>query len=306
MKTTVRLGLLGLACTAAAGTAPALAAYTATPFDLPGASFTELWDITNNGRLVGNTDLGAFVYSGGVASYLPSYQGLQPAALGISDAGVVVGSLREVGGTNISPVGFLYDAGTYTTLTVAGADFTQFRHISADGRYATGYYTGPSVAGGFVLDRNTAALTLVPNAAGVSLMILQGANAAGLVTGSVAGTTSGAVLYNAITGTTSFYGSAGGLPSPRFRDITEAGLIAGWSGSVSLVGTVAGGFETFAVDGAQGTTAQGINEAGTVVGNYTDADGNRHGFIASVPEPTSALLILAGLAWVATRRRTQR
>jgi hypothetical protein len=302
MKTTVRLALQ-LLVSATAASAPAHAAYTATPFDLPGATFTDLWDITNNGKLVGNSNLGAFVYSGGVANYLPNYQGLVPSALGLSDNGVVVGNLRDTSG---GATGFVYEAGSYTTLAVAGADFTQFRHISADGRYATGYYTGVGVAGGFVLDRNTAALTLVPTDAAVSLMILQGANSAGLVTGSVAGATSGAVIYNAVTATTTLYTSAGGLTAPRFRDITEAGLIAGWAGSSSLVGTTAGGFEQFSVAGATNTFAQGINEAGTVVGYSTDADGTVHGFIATVPEPSSALLIVAGLGWVATRRRALR
>jgi uncharacterized membrane protein len=303
MKTTVRLGLQLLISAAAATTLPTFAAYTATPFDIPGSTSTDLWDITNTGQLVGNSNLGAFVYSSGAATYLPAYQGLLPSALGMSDGGVVVGSLRDTSG---NATGFLYEAGTYTTLTVEGANFTQVRHISADGRYATGYYTGASVAGGFVLDRNSAALTLVPSGSGASLMILQGANSAGLVTGSVSGSTQAAVIYNAITGTTTLYTSVSGLTSPRFRDITEAGLVAGWAGAVSLVGTTADGFESFSVPDAANTFAQGINEAGTVVGSYTDANGNSHGFIASVPEPARALLIVIGLGCVAMRRRQPR
>ncbi len=307
MKTTVRMSLqllIGAAATTA--TLPAMAAYTATAFDIPGATRTDLWDITNTGQLVGNTNLGGFVYSGGVANFLPTYLGLTPSALGVSDSGIVVGSVTDPNG---NATGFLYEAGTYTPVAVAGANFTQVRHISADGRYATGYYAGVSLGGGFVLDRNTSVLTLVPVDPGTTFMILQGANSSGLVTGSVTSNVPadrGGVLYDANTAVTTFYPTAAGLPNPRFRDITDAGLIAGWIGTVSLVGTVANGFETFSVAGAANTTAQGINEAGVVVGSYTDANGNTHGFIASVPEPTSALLLVAGLAWVAMRWRALR
>ncbi|MGA2501066.1 MAG: PEP-CTERM sorting domain-containing protein, partial [Tepidisphaeraceae bacterium] len=57
-----------------------------------------------------------------------------------------------------------------------------------------------------------------------------------------------------------------------------------------------------------GTMAWGI-DGNNIVGYYTDATGNRHGFIASTPEPPTLALLCAGaigLAGYAWRRRRQK
>ena len=55
-----------------------------------------------------------------------------------------------------------------------------------------------------------------------------------------------------------------------------------------------GEFMRIAFPGADDTFVTGINDLGTLVGNYYDQQGAAHGFIATpVPEPATALLALA-------------
>jgi hypothetical protein len=124
---------------------------------------------------------------------------------------------------------------------------------------------------------------------------MQGANSAGLSVGSQS--PGGAVVFDALTGNLQTVSSVAGFAgAPRFRGINDAGLISGYAGQRAIVGTLAGGFTALPVDGAATAFGEGLNNVGQLVGNFTDANGLTHGFIASsVPEPASAALCLAGL-----------
>jgi hypothetical protein len=69
---------------------------------------------------------------------------------------------------------------------------------------------------------------------------------------------------------------------------------------------IGGAFGTIDPPGSTATTANGINDAGKVVGFYLDPNGNTIGFESLVPEPASLLLFGAGLAGLAVVRRRLR
>jgi hypothetical protein len=66
----------------------------------------------------------------------------------------------------------------------------------------------------------------------------------------------------------------------------------------------AGGvFDTLSMPGAVSTYLEGVNDAGWLTGNYAIGQ-DFFGFVAvPVPEPHTWALMLAGLGWLAVRRR---
>jgi len=287
----------------------AQATYSVVPLQVPGATNTQPWAVNDFGQIVGGSSLGGFVYSAGTFTFLPSIDGVLPAAFGISNAGLVVGSYNAAVGSAVWR-GFLYDGSTYSTFDVPGFASTQLRGISLDGRYLTGFDNGTSNRG-FVYARVTMSLTIISSTS-TGIALIQGANSAGLVTGSFSGPSGGGVVYNLASGTTTVYDTAGAVTSPRFRGINDAGLISGWGTAggltVGLVGSFVGGWQTItSPNGIDRTIVQGLNNLGVVVGSYSDDTGaNFGGFVATpVPEPQTYAMLLAGIGalLVAVRRR---
>ena len=289
---------------------PASAQWATSTLDRAGASNTQLWGINDAGQVVGGDSLGGFVYTGGVASTLPTLAGASAVTpFGISNSGVIAGSWTSAADSTTH--GFIYQAGSYTTwdLPLAGVTFQQIRAISLDGRYIAGYYTQAGTAAqGFVYDRQLSTLNLVT----AGNVILQGTNSAGQTAGSN-NTTGGGGLIVARDGSYVTYANVNGVANrPSFRAINDSGMIAGWSsstsGTVAFVGSIAG-VTTLDIAGSTSATAQGLNNLGVVVGSYTDANGSLHGFLASpVPEPASGLLLGAGVLalWAPRRWRQSR
>ena len=243
----------------------------------------------------------AFTYSGGTYTSLAGPTGsISTNAVGISDTGVIVGSYAT--SLNSPVFGFIYEGGNYATFNVSGAISTTLRGISPDGRYLSGYFEDASDRYGFLFDRVTSTTFTIG-----SPMIVQGINSHAVLVGSFQGRRGTPFTYDIATSTRADYGPAG----DRYRDINDDGLIAGWRGAVS-VGAVAivgspGSFEEFTVVGASSTFAEGINNAGWVVGNYDVANLTTHAFIARpVPEPESWALMFAGLVAVGAVARRRR
>ncbi len=289
----------------------ARAAWVGQWIEAPGATRTQLWDVNDAGQAVGGTNLGGFLYDHGNFTWLQSPEaGSLLTPTGITRTGAMVGAYGAHG--------FFYENGQYTELGLTGASSSLARHVSDSGRYVTGYSNFASGSSQstqhWVLDRSNGAYTTVTLPVGWFVNVLQGINDTGLATGSYSGSggNNGSFVFDTAAGTFQFYLQAGSLAVPRFRDITNTGLVVGFAASPSqaIVGRPGGSFETVQVEGAQGgTLGYGINEAGTLLVGFEGGDGNGayRSFIATqVPEPASLALMLGGLAALGIKARRAR
>lgn len=295
------MGALVLASSAAS----AATTYAVSPYALAGSISTRLWGLNDHGVLVGSDDNGGFIDDHGSITTV--------GAAGTYIAGISNGGLA-VGGDGASS--FFYQAGVLTPFAVAGAEATQVRGISANGRYVTGVFTtAGGTSDGFVWDNLTSTLSDMVPPAGTQYAVVQGVDDNGVATGNVTGGL-GSVLFDSTTGTTRFFTELDGLGFLRFRAIDDAGDIGGWSfdgsdvvGFIDKPGEGAHTFDFGAAGGTGGTYIYALNNLGQAVGYDIDADGITHSFTVDtspVPEPSSAALmavaLLAGCARLAKRR----
>ncbi len=288
--------------------------FTVTTIDRAGATGTQLWGINDQGTVVGTDSLGSYLYNAGTVTALSGIANAsQISAFGISNNGTVVGSwVEQVSESASITHGFIYQGGGYTTfdLPLAGGTFTQIRSISSDGRFIAGFYGAGNAPGqGFVYDLQS---TTLQTFSSTGQMLLHGINNSGLAVGSLTGSVGGGVVAD-------FSGLYSVTPTvlnpavrPSFRGVNEAGQVSGFytlNGASSVIfGTLgnAASFQTVAIAGAVSAIGEGINNQGTLVGFYTDASGVQHGFMAAaVPEPSTVLLFVSGLAAVGWARRRQ-
>lgn len=222
--------------------------------------------------------------------------------------------------------GFTKVGGTFTNVTgPGGATVTQVLGLNDHGQ-AVGFYTNSTTTSGFLytLSSNTLTTIATPSAWNATAVTAAGINNAGTIVG----------FYTSASGTAGFIDKGGTFTSPTdpfgmnpmFFGINNLGDIVGDDTAAD------GATEGFVYDmntntwtlvtdpnasqtadgfGISGTTLNGINDQGFVVGFYADASGNVDGLLVNTaPEPaTVGLLGLAGLlglgAWT-RRRRGQR
>jgi hypothetical protein len=303
----------------AAASAQAATAYAVSYFTLPDMAGTELWDIDNQGRLVGNawrnadaTDYRGFTVENGAVQWLTAPNGRAATGTAWSETGLLVGNhtdpTRTYTGINYvwdpitqtevpQPftaevgVAFIrYPAGRWQSIDAPGVGIndTFSRATSPNGRYLLGrFYTG-SETGQFVRDSLTGTTTALP--AGANLFNGRAIDDNGRVIGSGAERVNGhgraPVVYDPLTGQRTVLSNLG-FEYLAPAAVNAKGQLAGWvqtqagAGSRAWVGDGAGGITLLQTK--HGTAVVlGMNDLGQVVGAWSNMDGSMNeSFIAT-------------------------
>jgi hypothetical protein len=216
---------------------------------------------------------------------------------GATEASANANSTHEVAGdfTDNDGVthGFVLSKGVFTTVDFPGAAFTQINGINASGRFAGTYYinSDPENARGFFSSKGDFVTIHPPQSSRTQVGFL---NAQGEVVGTFRDANSSPLPFKRrgfiwkdghVTTTFNVDGDAdapGGTVAFGINDKGEtvgnyldpvAGRFKGFFRSSK------GKFTTFEVPGASRTIGEGINNEGTIVGLYVEADGSVHGFV---------------------------
>ena len=301
----------------AATLATTLSAGSITTVDVPGAVYTYLLGISNNGvavgyyvdssgnshgfeRLANGTLVYPFDDTNGATSTL---------FLSVNNSGTVVG--RDTTEPMPSPSSFVFSGGVYSGFAVPSCPtpfVSGIRAINDNGDVAGD--CGSSLTSGYIQTSGNAPLVFsLPGALDIDA---EGINNLDQVVGEYvtpSGTTRGYGYIRNADGTYTLIAYPGGVYSTAFSGINDAGVLVGNWEDFSLNGYAfygtAGNFTTFSIPGALGNTLQGINNSDEVVGSYEDSNFVVHGFITTLatPEPSSALLGAIGLLGLAVLRK---
>ena len=244
-----------------------------TPLDYPDANETYAYGIDGDNIVGGYNSSGTvrhgFHYDGTTYTQLDVPGSIRTFASDI-DGSHIVGLFWS--GDDYLWYGFDYDGTTYTPLEVPGASATYARGI--DGGNIVGRYLDGSGTRSFMYDGTDYTLLDVPGASSTSAYGIDGGNIVG--------------YYSVVVGYN--YNEMFGEMHPVYE---EHGFI--YDGTT---------YTTLDVPGASATYARGI-DGNNIVGYYIDGSGNSHGFLTTIPEPSTALLLCLGLMALATGRRNR-
>ncbi len=322
-----------VAVTAALMLLPALTqAETYTTFQTinnPGdPNFNQLLGINNAGTIAGYFGDGTVVPNNGytwtptggfVAQNVPG--AAQTQVIGINNTGATVGFSVDGAGNN---TGFLHTGTGFAspimnpaTPTVAPAT-NQLLGVN-DHNLAAGFYiTAAGVSQGYIYNVASKSFTNLP---GAIPTIATGINNAGDVSGiAVLGGNNEGLYYS---GNLTRYFEAPGSTNTGFFGLNNEGLAVGYyvdssglthglvydvlTGAWSTVDDPNASTSTTPAFGVTGTTINGVNDAGQLVGFYSDG-AHVNGFVASTPEPASLGLLGLGTVlglglWRKAKRR---
>jgi hypothetical protein len=207
--------------------------------------------------------------------------GVSTNAMGINDAGVVVGGSTDSGGNSS---GFSLTGATFTPVDVPGAAMTTASGINNAG-VITGYYQNAFGVHGFTQTGATATPFDEPNAATGGKTYGSATNAAGTTVGYYF---DNALALHGFSVTTGTYTSLdvtglGSVVSTQALGINAAGTIVGsYSDGTQEHGFVDVGGNYTAVNapnGSKGTVVTSIDSVGDLGGYYIDGGGTTHGFV---------------------------
>jgi probable HAF family extracellular repeat protein len=262
---------------------------TFTTIDVPGAMLTVVSGINKAGDMVGwyvpvggQTGSG-FLLSGGKFTYLDYPGGYDTTARAINDSGLVVGYAYV---SSEGAVGFTYQAGAYRTIQIPGYPDTFAQGINNNG-YVVGGYGYGSTQGFEQFGGKLKNITPPGSYAGVSANSI---NALGQITGSTNLTNTEGFLYQR-----GKYQKVS-VPGSEYYTVPLAindwGIVAGWYFGCTSTCTehgfvlMKGRYLSFDYPGGMFTFAEGINNAGQIVGGYSLDGSTTHGFVTS---PVSAV-----------------
>jgi hypothetical protein len=263
------LATILLLCTGYAGA-------TWQALDAPGAGATFIRDIDGS-NLVGQSNLGGFLFDG-TSWTAVNKPGTFTQIFGISGNNIV-GSYRNT--YNGPDHGFLYDGTSWTTLDAPGASQTIIYGI--DGSNVVGRYLDGS-SHGFLYDGTSWTFFDAPGASQTIMYGIDGSNIVGKYSD---GSGWHNFLYDGISWTV--LDVAGTI-----RDIDGSNLV-GYDSEDETHGLFFNGtsWTTLSPSGASQTLIYGI-DGNNLVGGYSDASHEMHGFIYTIPEPATLLLLSFG------------
>jgi len=309
MKNTMKLlAVAALVLLVAPIPAQAQADYDYQVIEHPGADFVQMFGINDRGDAVGNASAAGstipFVYRTKKGTFMdvPPVAGYDSTSiLGISDSGVLVGSVRNLS-TGVDSGVIIDKKGKATVFDHPdAATFTQARGVNNRG-LVTGFRDSASgEVSGFIYDpKKGSFIDIVPS----FFTIAQGINSRGDVVGSAIfdSTTSpcpGNGPYNRFgwlrtaDGNVTFFDVNGGIT--RARGITDSGTIAGFVTDTTTLLTegfvvqldgsqcqsvAVAGDDLLMFPGSNNTIVEDIENSGAVVGQADDASGVSQGFVA--------------------------
>ena len=289
----------------AAVASPSLA-ITYTTLDFPGGTSTEAHGIDGSNIVGSYTDATTkphgFLYNGSTYTTLDDPLGTQGTiAYGISGS-KVVGTYYDATGNG---QGFLYDGSSYTTIDDPLAVGVENDAIGISGNTIVGLY-GHAGSGffGFLYNGTTYTTLTAPLAAGdTDALGITGNNIVGQYTD--AGGVAHGFLYQGSTYTTLNDPLATAYPQTTASGISGGNIVGFYTDSSTSHGFLYSGGTYTNLDYplATSTTASGIS-GNRIVGYYTDSSDLEHGFVASVPEPSTVATLIAGMLLMCGCRRS--
>jgi len=274
-------GLLGLPNSGRAN-AFLLSHGTYTPVLLPGVdpAVVSALGINDAGVIVGTAAGLGFMLSGGVVTFLSPGSGFVPS--GINDAGDIVGYC-----CGLFTQGILDAGGVFTSFDYPGSSITRPSGINNLGQIVGTSYGGPPPPIGFLFSNESFTEIRFPTANPFIATAVNGINDAGQIVGDYSDSSGrhGFLDDHGVFHTIDFPGSS----SSSLVGIANSGQVVGWYADLTSHGFIYanGVFTTLEVpfDGVTGTQPRAINNLGDVVGDYD---------VAPPPPPPTPEL---GSAW---------